>query len=290
MLCFIKHLKLPSQESHFGSQTEVARASLSLVDNAVRELASGTAADPTMSLKCLCDELVYHQLPPVCLGWRSEGAVHKLAGVCWQLCLENRVDLQAALGLAKSVIAWTTDMGTEFKLNDFRAASFQDLLPWTHAGDLMDEQDFDKVVPSVPDDVDDLGDDVGVASVHTSASALPIQHFPEHVFPRSMQIPGFMHIGHNALSGAMSGLAGWASTETSMQHLTRLFGHKGPKERFVNTLLTGEHACYGQVFSRGQKCPTFTAWRWRSISHVGRWLLRRKVLYLVTVQEENLEI
>eukprot|EP00971_Amphidinium_carterae_P204820 4064859-Amphidinium_carterae.2 len=237
-----------------------------------------------MNLKCLCDELVYHQLPPVCLGWRSEGAVHKLGGVCWQLCLETRVDLQTAISLAKSAIAWTTDMGTEFNLNDFRVADFQDIMPWTHAADLIDDQAFGEVLHSVPDDVDDLGDDVGAAakaSMPASASALPIEHFPEHVFPRSMRIPGLMHIGHNALSGACSGLRGWESTEASMKHLGRLFGHKGPKERFVNTLLTGEHASYGQVFARGPKCPSFTAWRWRSISHVGRWLLKRRVLYCI---------
>eukprot|EP00971_Amphidinium_carterae_P349792 6491228-Amphidinium_carterae.1 len=183
-------------------------------------------------------------------------------------------------------------MGTEFNLNDFRAASIQDLLPWTQGGDLMDENEFGEMIHSVQDDVDDLGDDVGAGgatTMPTLPSALPVQHFPEHVFPRSMRVPGLMHIGHNALSGACSGLRGWASIETSMKHLGRLFGHKGPKERFVNTLLTGEHASYGQAFARGPKCPTFTAWRWRSISHVGRWLLKRRVLFC-TICPENTQI
>ena len=76
------------------------------------------------------DSWKFHQLLPISLGWKAEGAAERLAVVLWAVALECKMDYAPLRSVCRSAHAWTNDVGTELMFNDFHCTSLRGFFPW----------------------------------------------------------------------------------------------------------------------------------------------------------------
>ena len=144
----------------------------------------------------LSDNLKFHQVPPVTLGWKADALRKSFVG--------GRVGVRDGLRTTEISVSkrsrWDNRHGTELMFNDFHSTSLRDLFPWRFGvSDLFcgvggGGDDDHKVSRSSSD----LGADVFVFGGSAALNADPFEHFP-HAVPASMKVANFWHIGHNAL-------------------------------------------------------------------------------------------
>ena len=109
----------------------VPRSRLRTLFRHVCTLVTGTCGTEGPRLtRLLMGDVRYHQLSPVALGWRNEGTSSKLSAVLWAASLESGMDSAPSRQLLKSARSWTTDMGVELGLNEYKVQDMTSLCPW----------------------------------------------------------------------------------------------------------------------------------------------------------------
>ena len=126
-----------------------------------------------------------HTFVPVALGMRKASLRHKLAAMLWCVYLES-VGLREIIGFLTSVIAITTDQGTEAGLADVPSIPLAQLLPQMKGE--FDIEDDDGEIPIV------------------NCNSDPSQQF---CFEFALTLPGILHIMHNLTSRILSNLSLW---------------------------------------------------------------------------------
>ena len=164
--------------------------------------------DGTRLTRELWDSLKFHQLLPISLGWKTEGAAERLAVVLWAVALECKMDYALLRSVCRSAHAWKNDVGTELMFNDFHCTSLRGLFPSRFG--VSDSScdvgggggDDDKTSRSSSD----LGANASVPARSAALIADPSKHSP-CAFLASMKMTGFLHMGHSALANQPQSVA-----------------------------------------------------------------------------------
>ena len=155
-------------------------------------------------------------------------------------------------------------MGTELGFNDFSTRSLRNLFHWQDAGDeiVRDGGHVANVASSGESSDIEVEGAAHAAEAIPEAAPDPYEAFPELVFPASMKVAGFLHIGHNALARVCKSLPSWESTRNSSQQFSALFSRSGSCTVFSRHLLVGEFEQERPRFEKDRACPEFIEWRW----------------------------
>ena len=121
-----------------------------------------TQEGPALTRKIM-NAFVFHQLPPVQLGWRNESAAAKLSACLWAASLETGFNLDRLMSMTQSVRYWITDMGTELTFSSFTVEDLLELVPWFKDGAGNLAADLHKVAQ--PSDEGGAGSDI-IPDVH----------------------------------------------------------------------------------------------------------------------------
>ena len=122
----------------------------------------------------------------------------------------------------RSVVSWTSDMGTEVQLPQFQALDLHSLLPtWLHAKLDSDVADFD-------------------AEVQPVAPPVPLE--AEHLMPACLIIPGCLHVVHNLSSDLHDKMEWWNAFWEHLQAIANLMADRHHRERFIMTCVRGTPA------------------------------------------------
>ena len=202
---------------------------------------------------------------PACLGAGATGLATKVRLILhclWMMATPPR--LPSLLGFLDRVVSFTTDMGTEIGMSDFEAPSVRSLMcPW-----MFPAQHGMRVLPA-----DDGCEDPDV----------PHGCDPEtekrHVFPRSLVVPGMLHIFHNLswkMDESMKYFAEWL---VGLKAVITLLHYKQNRDVFA------ERCVRGTVFdtprsSLNSGLPSAAEWRWSSIVLVLKALLPLRALLM----------
>ena len=165
----------------------------------------------------------HHVPPPVQLGVRRASLAHKFQAalhVLFLLC----GSLEGCAQLLQSIPAWISDYGTEIAVARVRRALVKDCFPYfKHATDEVAGQmevDF-----AAPDEADFAADDAkppGSTLAFDASTAL--------------EVPGILHVLHNAGRHLESALKNFSDAVTRLAAVTRLLSRKESKLRIYERL------------------------------------------------------
>ena len=172
--------------------------------------------------------------------------------------------LGSVLRLAGSVVAFTTDMGTEMGLADVHVPSMKAALPpW-----LFPAAHGARVLP-VDGDAD--GGDEGLDAAAGSRRAFPV----------ALVSPGMLHIIHNLSLRMDRHMAYWSDWLSGLQSLVTLLHYREHRELFINRCVRGtafDHRRSGLHAG----VPTTTEWRWNTVQAIVDKLLPLKTALQTT--------
>ena len=143
----------------------------------------------------------------------------KVSCVLYALGLECE-SLEAMPQHLRSVVSWTSDMGTEVAtISGFRLAFIAS--SWLHAKLDSDVADFD-------------------ADMQPVAPPVPLE--AEHLIPACLIIPGCLHVVHNLSSDLHQKMEWWNAFWEHLQAIANLLADRHHRERFIMTCLRGTPA------------------------------------------------
>ena len=164
----------------------------------------------------------------------------------------------------------TTDMGTDLGFNDFQTTSLLNLFDWANDNFEPDRgvaQPGPQPVPqpqaesASSSDLDCDGGPRPQEAQGEAGATDPYDAFPSYVFPGSVKIAGFLHIGHNALARVCKQLPSWPRIRHSLQQVVTLFARSGSSTAFSRRLLVGRWERERARFEDENACPVLIDWR-----------------------------
>ena len=191
--------------------------------------------------KILNDTLSNHTFLPVALGSGKGKVEDKSSALLQALALEcsSRAELKDRLD---SIVAWTTDMGTELTVPLFQTMSFEKLLPsWLH-------QSFQS--------------DVGGSDAEPDAQELPEA---SSLMPRSLIVPGGLHITDNLLTDMHTKLEYWDTFWSHLQPIVKLLEDRMYRERFLATCVRGTAAAEHEDSFQSMGMEKLYSKRWQVV-------------------------
>ena len=114
-----------------------------------------------------------------------------------------------------SFFAFTSDMGTEIGLSDFRTVTFKDLLPTWMLPEPEEAQELD------------LDDDVAAAAPPRPS---PVSYQQSWFLENSVPIPGVLHILHNLCKDMHNALRHWPEFWKQLKVMEEFYGDRGWRE------------------------------------------------------------
>jgi hypothetical protein len=184
-----------------------------------------------------------HTFVPVALGMRRASLRHKLAAMLWCVYIES-VGLREIIGFLTSVIAITTDQGTEAGLADVPSIPLAQLLPQMKGE--FDIEDDDGEIPIV------------------NCNSDPSQQF---CFEFALTLPGILHIMHNLTSRILSNLTLWDWFLPLLKAVTKFLSRSYCIERFKAILIPEKlHDTFAWMLDRS--FDKVLEWRWGTVFKV----------------------
>ena len=125
-----------------------------------------------------------------------------------------------------SFMSWTTDLGTEVQLPQFKALGIEAVLPeWFHQKLETDDvvSDFEANQPAQPAEPAE-------------------QALPSAIMPQCLIIPGALHIIHNLTQDVHKKLEYWDTFWDLLQPIARLLAERPLRERFISQCIRGSAA------------------------------------------------
>ena len=214
-------------------------------------------------LRC---SLTLRVLPPAAIGLRRANLAHKAAAFVHSIALETNQSIECLEAELSSLVSFTTDLGTEASIPDFRCVSPLELMPsWmrqayegidpdlaaqaVEPADAFPEADIEVDEQAI---AEDPGSDIMPDGVEDSIAAIPEPQQPVCVGQQAVQagnlqpipllkfaipIPGLLHIFSNALHDVMYGLKCWETYKGQLKELSTLLCYKFRLDLFVATCL-----------------------------------------------------
>ena len=181
----------------------------------------------------LQERILCHVPPPVQLGMRRGSLAHKFQAVMHILfLLSGSVD--GCTQLLQSIPAWVSDYGTEIAVARVQRAPVSEVFPFIDVGQgllhrparLVEEVDFSAATSEV-----DFNVSAGICPTHADFNA-----------STALEVPGVLHILHNAGRHLEDHLVSFAEAVARMSALTRLLSRKETKQRLFECLFEGSAA------------------------------------------------
>ena len=190
-----------------------------------------------------------HTHLPICMGSGFSGVAHKMAGLLQCFCLE-RPKQEDLVAFINGFVSFTTDMGTEIGLSNFKGNSLRDLLPtWALAPGDQSLQDDVRKGPrhyqfEVVDD-DGLEADV-LRGAPPSRNVTSDAQAPwsggaqsNFIFQHVLMIPGTLHIIHNMTHELHNIIPNWSLLWKSLKNFEHLLAVRHRRERYLATCVVG---------------------------------------------------
>ena len=214
------------------------------------------------ALHAALEELRHHICIPVSVTSGHRGLVHKCAALSHQLLMDCQGCVRLLEAVLRSVRSYTSDMGTEMGIPDFRCQDPQELLPPWHGH-------FEELQPDVDDAIDDPASldfacDVAekspdlvcdVAELEPEAPLLshaqsaqsddddgngPFDDLPFHsVMPGALTVSGLQHTIDNLTKEVHTQLEWWNEFHEHLKNFQGFFKIKEHRDRFIKTCLVG---------------------------------------------------
>ena len=123
-----------------------------------------------------------------------------------------------------SFSSWTTDLGTEVQLPQFKSLRVEAVLPdWFHKMPESDDLDLGEAADQAPD-----------ANARPSA-----------IMPGCLIVPGCLHIVHNLTQDIHNRMQWWGGFWSFLSSIAKLLAERPLRERFINQCIRGT-ACADQ--------------------------------------------
>ena len=220
------------------------------------------------AINSLRESLIVRVLPPAALGLRRANLAHKAAAFVHSIALETNRNIECLEAELSFLVSFTTDLGTEAGIPDFRCVSSLELMPsWTRQPYEVIEPDLAaKVVepadafPEAEIEVDEQAVAEGpgldimpdcAEHIHDSHVATPEPQRPvgqKTGHPGSPQpvpllkfaipVAGLLHILSNALHDVMDALKCWQPYKGQLKKLSALLCHGSRLDLFAATCLS----------------------------------------------------
>ena len=200
-----------------------------------------------------------HYLTPAALGLKASSLEHKLQRVLHCLYLQApdvqyATPLQTLRVVCANVCSFTTDLGTEVGIADYKTPSLSAVLPpWCHT-------------PSHHGLQSDMGD----PEIEQAGEL-------ESVWPNALVFPGILHIIDNCLLDVDQHMPMWSKWLEGLKSIMKLLCNKAETERYVETCVKGsafEH--WGHMLLK-RRPPSIVNWRWSIVVKTLQALLPMKV-------------
>jgi hypothetical protein len=188
----------------------------------------------------ICNAFCTHTYIPVAIGSRRSSLRHKLSAIMWALYLES-AGLNELGAFLRSVVAITTDQGTEAGLADVPRIQFKDLLP-----DISTDIEMD--------------DDNGAL---TSVAPPP----NEHIFQYAVFLPGLLHTVHNLTGRTLASLSLWVWYKPLLTALARFLSHSHHLDCFMAHCIPSNLRDTFTIFL-DRSFEDVKEWRWGTIIKV----------------------
>ena len=203
----------------------------------------------------LTARMLRHVNLPQFLGSGSAKLEHKVKSMMflfWMMASPPRH--LSILEASRSLVSFTTDMGTELGLAEFEAWNLVDVLPpW-----MFGEADS---TPGLQPDFGFEGDVLGGGVCGVQAAR------GERVFGPAVSVAGMMHIIHNLSWFADVKLNCFKDWLDGLKSVVTLLHYHHNRRRYVfSCIIGGPYEGQASRFKGG--VPIFTEWRWGSIVHL----------------------
>ena len=294
---------LSCTEYEEGGREEVRQARLETRKNAI---------------SILRRNLIVRVLPPSALGLRRTNLAHKAAALVHSIALETNHSLESLEAELSNVVSFTTDLGTEAGIPDFRCMSALELMPsWmrqpyetiepdlaaetTEPADAVPEADIQVDEQAVADDPDSdiMPDCVEDPRMNSACPAAAIAGAERHEGQQAEQlgnsrqqpvpllkfaipVPGMLHIFSNALHDVMGALKCWLPYRGQLKQLSALLCNKSRLDLFAGTCLTRiSDSLVAEARKLFDKClPSLHEQRWGSVTSFISGMLARLPMLL----------
>lgn len=182
-------------------------------------------AEDQRVLEVLGSALHYHNLAPMVLSSGGTKLVDKFEAIMYGMFLESGDSLTNFSSMCRSIVSGTFDLGTEFCLPNIHNVPAQTLFPWAHP-------DVERT--SMPEGGDD------------DVAALELAHEPPALVGLfdSLQVPGLLHIIHNAGNDLLESVDVLDEAITKMAQVARLIADEQSCERLIETCFQGGVAAH----------------------------------------------
>ena len=298
----VTHRREPGDRSR-PSMADLLRQATMLTVPADTSATGLTAAEQearAAAVRVLRENFTARVLPPTALGLKRANLAHKAAALVHSFALETEQSIAHLDAELASLVSFTTDLGVESGIPDFRLSCPVDLIPlWMRQpyelieADVLAEVDgmlpARNVVDILPDDsawqdaqiepdggegfmeplVEQVGPAacprVGKSASHDSPNAkrqlVPLLKY-------AIPVPGLLHILSNALQDVTSTLKYWPEYKVQLNNLSAFLRHKSRLDLFVATCVepsrNPQRTEARTVFAK--HLPTLHEQRWGSVT------------------------
>ena len=190
-------------------------------------------------LKQIAAGIQEHIHPPVDLTSGYSGVAHKASAIAWALSLEVP-SLAHLRQYSKSFLSFTTDLGTESGLTEFRGRVGDVLPAWRFSGGFE-------------------------ADVEMGAASTAGKDDEEYFLPNAFPIAGMQHVTSNLCKDMDSALDFWTAFHASLKNLEDFLCSKPRRDAFIFTCLKGGP---GEVYQQRFMNWTATLYekRWHEVT------------------------
>ena len=295
--------------------TEISTDTAVLAFSAVLELCSLVNEVPLTDLNSYVQEVpdawrllldalpsvaVKHCSPPGSVANGQRGVVHKVACILHSLALELP-DQSYLLGFLRSAVSFTSDMGVELSVPDFRTADATALMPpwYDHSMELDVDQCFTEAIheceqesPAFAPDVEQESpafapdvetDDVDVTCLSDTEPAVHVpiaqamvnedaREASTHLMPNALTVAGIQHVIHNLLKDVSTEMSGWTRFRSELGVVDAFLYMQERRTRYISTCLKGT------VF----ECHEASFYHWSQSLYEQRW--HQVVTFLMRLQ------
>eukprot|EP00971_Amphidinium_carterae_P352670 6492698-Amphidinium_carterae.1 len=228
--------------------------------------AAETAAEIPLDVKALLKEMSAgmstHVHVPVSVTSGQRALVHKVTALAWSFFLD--AGLEFFPQYLSTFRSFTTDMGVELGISDFRLSNgAASLLPDYLLNATAFEDDPDVLIITQP-----MQGQLGSHNAHTATwrdMSVCEESAEEAFLPKALTLPGIQHIIHNLLASAHSQLTWWDEFYGRLKNCERFLHLQENRDRFAATCLQHRPGFHQHIHVMKRWSHTLYEKRWHEV-------------------------